>query len=265
MDPLRTNRTARRQPQSRIRRGAAGRYLRDPDSVSPDWRSYFDEITRTPRRQRQWRTAQAEEHPQGNGHGPKVTQIGPSFRPTVCSRRRARHAPPRTPPRRQALSDPPPPATTSGTSPSCRIASTSWCAPTACAATWSPNRSARAAAPRTARTRSGVLRLHRGRHGPRVFDRHDRRPAGADAAADHRAAAQHLLPLDRRAVHAHRRFERAPMAARADGRHREPLHAQPPRAAAHPDAAHRRRRSSRSSSRRDSSARRAFRSKGPKA
>ncbi len=36
------------------------------------------------------------------------------------------------------------------------------------------------------------------------------------------AAAQHLLPLDRRAVHAHRRSERAAMAARPDGRHREP-------------------------------------------
>ena len=72
------------------------------------------------------------------------------------------------------------------------------------------------------------------------------------------AAAQHLLPLDRRAVHAHRRPERAAMAARPHGSDREPPDAQPRRAIAHPDAADRRRRSSRSSSRRSSSGAKSF-------
>ena len=58
--------------------GLLADYLQNPDSVSPDWRSYFDEITR---------------RSGGNGNGARqamirqrqrpgtVTQIGPSFNP----------------------------------------------------------------------------------------------------------------------------------------------------------------------------------------
>ncbi len=66
--------------------GLLADYLRDPESVSPDWRSYFDEMLHDRRSQ----AAHAENHRataniQGshssNGNGAVVKQIGPSFRP----------------------------------------------------------------------------------------------------------------------------------------------------------------------------------------
>lgn len=55
--------------------GLLADYLRNPDSVSPDWRSYFDEMTRDKR---------AGNGYGGNGahEGQKLKQIGPSFRPS---------------------------------------------------------------------------------------------------------------------------------------------------------------------------------------
>jgi len=51
--------------------GLLADYLRDRNSVSPDWRRYFDEMNGAAHR--------------GNGNGqdvaPAVTRIGPSFRP----------------------------------------------------------------------------------------------------------------------------------------------------------------------------------------
>ena len=55
-----------------------------------------------------------------------------------------------------------------------------------------------------------------------ALDPHDQGSEEADAARDRRLHAQHLLPPDRRAVHAHRQLPRPPVAARPDGRDREP-------------------------------------------
>ncbi len=74
--------------------GLLADYLRDPDSVSPDWRSYFDEITRS-----SGGNGNGHNQGRGNGHGPAVTQIGPSFKPNslFAPPRTARAAAPRIP------------------------------------------------------------------------------------------------------------------------------------------------------------------------
>ncbi len=96
--------------------------------------------------------------------------------------------------------------------------------------------------PAAARARPGLLRLHRGRPGRVLRGRLAAPGRAAHAARDHRAAAQHLLPLHRRAVHAHRRPGRARVAAGADGEHARTASTLAPRgAAAHPHPADRRR------------------------
>ena len=68
--------------------GLLADYLQNPDSVPPDWRSYFDDMTRgnsvangethdAPSRS----PGNGDAHGNGNGHNHAVTQIGPSFRP----------------------------------------------------------------------------------------------------------------------------------------------------------------------------------------
>ena len=68
--------------------GLLADYLQNPDSVPPDWRSYFDDMTRgnsvasgethdAPSRS----PGNGAAHGDGNGHNHAVTQIGPSFRP----------------------------------------------------------------------------------------------------------------------------------------------------------------------------------------
>ncbi len=81
--------------------GLLADYLRDPESVSPDWRSYFDEITRSS-------GGNGHNRGQGNGHGPAVTQIGPSFKPNslFAPPRAARAAAPRIPAHRPVSSAP---------------------------------------------------------------------------------------------------------------------------------------------------------------
>ncbi|HTQ38498.1 MAG TPA: 2-oxoglutarate dehydrogenase E1 component [Pirellulales bacterium] len=65
--------------------GLLADYLRNPDSVPPDWRAYFDDMTRAqnggaPGNEH---SADTEEGHHGNGNGATlaVKQIGPSFRP----------------------------------------------------------------------------------------------------------------------------------------------------------------------------------------
>ncbi len=62
-------------------------YLRDPDSVSPDWRNYFDEMTHGVGSTGMIVAHAGNSHGNGNGRGygsdgAAVTQIGPSFRPS---------------------------------------------------------------------------------------------------------------------------------------------------------------------------------------
>ncbi len=85
--------------------GLLADYLRDPDSVSPDWRSYFDEITRS-----SGGNGNGHNQGRGNGHGPAVTQIGPSFKPNslFAPPRTAQAAAPRNSARRPAPSAPAP-------------------------------------------------------------------------------------------------------------------------------------------------------------
>ena len=67
--------------------GLLADYLRNPDSVPPDWRSYFDDMTRGNGAAANGgaHVAPVETHANGNGsgngHNHAVTQIGPSFRP----------------------------------------------------------------------------------------------------------------------------------------------------------------------------------------
>jgi 2-oxoglutarate dehydrogenase E1 component len=72
--------------------GLLADYLKNPDSVPPDWRSYFDDMMHShgvgPNGGVHVETAPADSatgqgNGDGNGHslGPAVTQIGPSFRP----------------------------------------------------------------------------------------------------------------------------------------------------------------------------------------
>lgn len=75
------------------------------------------------------------------------------------------------------------------------------------------------AAPVSRRTRPRILRFHAQANGARVHLRNSPRRylsarkhrtfAPDDAAPNRRSSAQHLLPLDWRAIHAHRRFARA--------------------------------------------------------
>ena len=77
--------------------GMLSDYLRDPDSVSPDWRSYFDEMTHGDGTQSMIVARSGNGHAHGNGNGSgngsgstAVKQIGPSFRPSSL------FSPPRT-------------------------------------------------------------------------------------------------------------------------------------------------------------------------
>src|SRR4051794_32196385 len=68
--------------------GLLSDYLRDPDSVSPDWRNYFDEMKHGSAGEMIVAHA-GNGHSDGNGYrqrnggdGASVSQIGPSFRPS---------------------------------------------------------------------------------------------------------------------------------------------------------------------------------------
>ncbi|HEY2882270.1 MAG TPA: 2-oxoglutarate dehydrogenase E1 component [Pirellulales bacterium] len=87
--------------------GLLADYLRNPDSVSPDWRRYFDEMTHGNGHANDdaSRTANGNGHSDGhnaghtdgnalieNGGAPRVSQIGPSFRPASMFAAPRRHA-----------------------------------------------------------------------------------------------------------------------------------------------------------------------------
>ena len=168
-------------------------YLRNPDSVPLDWRRYFEGLSDGRRRQ-------------------AAARIGPTSRRPASSARPARDAPT---------------APTSARMPNCaslqdrvdqlirnyrvrgHMSPTSirWAAPA---------RSRRSSTPTSTASREADMDR---RSRPAA----DRRPDDvAHRARDPRAAAQHLLPLDRRAVHAHRRPGVRALAAGPHGGHREP-------------------------------------------
>ena len=221
-------------------------YVRNAESVSPDWRRYFDELTPVGT-------------PNGNGNGaPKAVAVdaapgasgdGANVKLEPCSQRQWQRAYQR---RRRALGFRIPPQFPTGDArsrhaaadlrrrrpvgragrrdsrtcrrsrPAARSGRSVGAGLSRARASRGRSRSARIAAARIAGTRSADSMAS-----PRPTWIGPSRPTrsrgrGDDAAADPRAAAQHLLPLDRRAVHAHGRSDGPPMAARADGRLRKP-------------------------------------------
>ena len=80
-----------------------------------------------------------------------------------------------------------------------------------------PDRSPGEAATPAARAGPGVLRLHGRRPRPVLLDARDSRTVDPPAPGDPRRPAEHVLPVDRRAVHAHRRPRTPRVAARAHG------------------------------------------------
>ncbi len=209
-------------------------YLRDPDSVSPDWRQYFDELSHSEDGGSK-ANGDSGDHGNGNGNGHKL-RLGPKFRPASFFA-----APPRARgngDQSAAIVDPPAPsAGATPISPSTGVANFPIAIPSAAA----PSDNLAILQDRV----DQLIRAYRVRGhlvanldplglprpelpelDPRTYhfteadmdrsfstDTIDG-PAGDDAASDHRAAAQHLLPFDRRAVHAHGRSDRPPMAAR---------------------------------------------------
>ena len=266
-------------------------YLRDPDSVAPDWRQYFDELSHSENggsKANGDSGDHADDRGNGNGNG-HTLRLGPTFRPGELLRRASdeRTATATNPPR-------------SSITPAPAAAALRLRPPS----TWRiiPSRSPRPPRPsdnlailqdrvdqliRAYRVRGHMVanldplglprpelpeldprtyRLHRSRHGSAVFDRHDRRSASDDAAAASSSGCE--TPIAVRSACSSCTWTistvRQWLQERMEGSENR-LHAQPPRAVAHSHAADQRGRCSRNSFRSDSWAPKAFRSKGPKA
>jgi 2-oxoglutarate dehydrogenase E1 component len=61
--------------------GLLAEYLQNPDSVPPDWRTYFDDMVRSQGTSSNGGVLAKTDNGNGHGASPVVTQIGPSFQP----------------------------------------------------------------------------------------------------------------------------------------------------------------------------------------